>query len=168
MNCPEKIYEEKNPKEFRKNILDFAEVVKAHPNSLLGDNDYCPLKHSFSDGIYVREIFIPAHTYVVGKIHKHSHPNFLMSGEVNVVTHEGSFTIKAPCSMISTQGTQRALYTLTDTTWITVHLNPSNTQDLQVLEEQIIAKSYDEYDKFLNKKNTILSKLKHKLIKGLL
>ena len=48
----------------------------------------CPLKHTFSDGIYVREITIPAGMFIVGKIHKHDHPNFLLKGKVVVVTED--------------------------------------------------------------------------------
>jgi hypothetical protein len=31
---------------------------------------------------------------------------------------------------------------LEDCVWITVHLNPENTQDLSILEDQIISKDY--------------------------
>ncbi len=132
----------------RKEIIDFESEIRKQDAAFLGDNDTCPLKHSFSDGIYVREIFIPAGMFIVGKIHKHDHPNFLMSGEVDVVTESGSVRLKGPCSMISSAGTKRALYAITDLTWITVHLNPTNTQDLKELEKLVIADSFEEYEKF--------------------
>lgn len=110
--------------------------------------DYYPLKHTFSDGIYVREISIPAGVYLTGKIHKHEHPNFLLSGVVDVVTESGRETLIAPMSMISKAGTKRALHTITPCVWITVHVNPTNTQDIVELEKMIIAGSYDEYDAF--------------------
>lgn len=136
----------------REEILNFEEQLKATEGVLLGDSDVCPLKHSFSDGIYVREIRIPAGMYIVGKIHKHDHPNFLMSGEVDVITEAGSETIIGPCSMISSAGTKRALYAVTDLVWVTVHHNPTNTQDLAELEKIVIADSYEDYEKFKNKK----------------
>jgi len=133
----------------REKILDFEAYIKTLDGTVLGDSDVCPLKHSFSDGIYVREIFIPRKMIVVGKIHKHEHPNFLMSGKVTVITEGGGEeTITGPRSMISKAGTKRVVYTHTDTVWITVHHNPDNTRDLKKLEEIVIAKNYLEYENF--------------------
>ncbi len=134
--------------EIRKAILNFEDELLKYPNAYVGDSPICPLKHSFSDGIYVREIFIPAGTVVVGKLHKHDHPNFLMSGEVEVITEgEGKQKLVAPLSMISKKGTKRVVHALTDVVWITVHSNPTNTQDLNKLEDIVIAKTYKELDK---------------------
>ena len=148
-------------KSIREDIMNFEFDIKNMDGSFVGDSDACPLKHSFSDGIYVREIFIPAGMFIVGKIHKHDHPNFLMSGTVDVVTESGSERIVGPCAMISSAGTKRALHAITDLVWITVHSNPTNTQDLNKLEQIVIADSYEAYDKFLAQKErkTLFSKL---------
>ena len=150
----------------REKLIDFEGQIKKQEGAFVGDNEYCPLKHSFSDGIYVREISIPANTYIVGKIHLHDHPNFLMSGKVDVVTENGIETLEGPLSMISPKGTKRALRTITSCVWITVHKNPTNTQDLSELEKIVIADSYEEYDKFIASQkrlsfvNKILNKFK--------
>ena len=44
----------------RQNLIDFVELLKNENGAFVGDTANCPLKHSFSDGIYVREITIPA------------------------------------------------------------------------------------------------------------
>ena len=140
--------------DIRDKILKFESTLKSIDNKDIivvtdkNSEQLCPLTHKFSDGIYVREIFIPAGCFVVGKIHKHDHPNFLLSGETIVVTEEGTQELKGPLSMISKAGTKRALYAKTDLVWITVHLNPTNTTDLAELEKEIIAPSYLEYQKF--------------------
>lgn len=153
----------------RDGIIAFEEALKKVDGSFIGDSVNCPLKHSFSDGIYVREIFIPKGTLLTGKIHKHEHPNFLMSGEVLVVTEsKGKEILKAPLSMISKSGTKRALYAITDLVWVTVHHNPTNTQDLGELEKIVIAKDYDEYTKHIESSNGLIYKLKNLLIKKLL
>ena len=125
---------------------DFIQGIEAKirktPGSFTGD--YFPLKHTFADGIYVREISIPKHFLIVGKIHKHCHPNFLLKGDVTVLTEEGVKRIQAPCSMISPAGTKRLLFTHEDTVWTTVH--STNETDLEKIEEQIIAKSYEQLD----------------------
>lgn len=129
--------------ERRENILSFEQALSKVPGAQFGDMESCPLKHSFADGVYVREIFIPKGMIIVGKIHKHSHPNFLMKGEVSVYTEgEGTQRLKAPLSMISQAGTKRVVYTHEDTVWITVHVTDS--QDLEKIEDQVIAKNYDD------------------------
>lgn len=138
----------------REEILGFQELLAEQPDAVFGDSSACPLKHTFSDGIYVREIFIPAGTLLTGKIHKHSHPNFLMLGTVDVATEQGLERLTGPLSMISLAGTKRVVYAITDCTWITVHENLSNTNDLNELEDNIIAKSYEEYELFLESKET--------------
>ena len=144
-----------------------TEIKKSNgiDNVFVGDTVNCPLKHSFSDNIYVREISIPKGTVLVGKIHKHEHPNFLMSGKVRVVTEDASEVLEGPLSMISSPGTKRALIALTDLVWITIHHNPTNTRDLKEIEKIVIADSYDDYNRFIENKNKISFKLKNKLIK---
>lgn len=103
----------------------------------------CPLKHIFTDGVYVREIFIPAGTIVVGKIHRHDHYNFVTRGDVTVVTKDGRQRLRGPVGMVSTKGTKRALIAHTDVVWTTIHANPTNETDLDRLEALIIAPTYE-------------------------
>lgn len=144
----------------RQTILEFEELIKSKKNSFIGDSDVCPLKHTFSEGMYVREISIPKGTILTGKIHKHDHPNFLLKGKVTVVTeHGGIETLEAPLSMISPCGTKRALVCWTDVVWVTIHTNTDNETDLEKIEEFVIAKDYDEYEKFIEgKKNRLPTK----------
>lgn len=131
-----------NRKEIRRDIMTLESKMRQHPDVVIGDSDNIPLKHSFSDGCYVREIFIPKGTLIVGKIHKHSHPNFLMEGEVSVMTEEGPKRLKAPLSMISPAGTKRVVYAHENTVWITIHL--TKEIDLEKIEKEIIAENYAE------------------------
>lgn len=131
-----------NKDKIRKDIINLESEIRKRPDALIGDNSHCPLKHSFADGIYVREIFIPKGTLIVGKIHKHSHPNFLLHGEVSVMTEEGPKKLKAPLSMISPPGTKRVVYAHEDCVWITVHR--TNKTNLKKIEKEVIAKTYHE------------------------
>lgn len=107
----------------------------------------CPLVHMFAPGVYGRQIFIPKDSVIVGKIHKHAHLNFLMQGKVTVATEEGPVVYEAPKMMVSKAGTKRALYTHEDTIWATVHL--TNETDLEKIEAEIIAPSYEALDTFI-------------------
>lgn len=142
-------------KDFRSSIAELEKNILNIDGAEVGDVSFCPLKHSFSDGMYVREIFIPAGTVMTGKIHKHQHPNFLMSGEVVVVTEEGGEEhLVAPQSIMSPAGTKRALHAITDLVWITVHHNPDNHQDLKSLEGIVIADTFEDYELFIEGEKT--------------
>lgn len=126
----------------RDKIAALEEALKAEFGEGLSEKDF-PLKETFTDGVYIREMYIPADSVIVGKIHKHAHLNFILFGKVTVATKDGIETLVGPCSMISTAGTKRALYTHTDTIWTTVHANPTEERDPEKLEALIIAPSYD-------------------------
>ena len=104
------------------------------------------MKHSFTDGVYCREMTIPAETMVVGKILKHKHHNFLVKGEILVATAEGGVQhLKAPMMIVSNPGTQRVGYALTETVWTCVHKNEDNIEDLDVLEEINVVETPQQY-----------------------
>lgn len=104
-------------------------------------------KHYFSPGLYTRELPIPAGSIVVGKMHRHVHPVFLMSGTVRINTDRGMETITGPRVWISQENAKRALYTVTDCVFATCHLNPSDTTDLEAIEADVIVpEGLIEYD----------------------
>lgn len=130
-------------RELREKIVSFEQQLSEIPGAEFGDNEKCPLKHTFADGVYVREIFIPKGMMIVGKIHRHSHPNFLIKGEVSVVTENGGVErLKAPISIISPANTKRVVYSHEDTVWITVHV--TDKTDLKEIEQEIILEKYEE------------------------
>ena len=127
--------------ERRAEVRSIEKTISECPEARFGD--YCPLMHSFADGCYVREIFIPAGELLVGKIHRHSHPNFLMKGRVTVLTEDGGTQeLIAPTYMISPPGTKRVVYVHEDCVWITVHV--TDETDLDKIEEYVIAPDYDD------------------------
>jgi len=104
-----------------------------------------PLTHTFPEGIYAREIFIPKDTIIVGKIHRHQHLNFISYGDVTCLTKDGLNRYRGPWTMVSSAGTKRAVYAHEDTVWTTIHANPNNETDFGKLEDFIICKNYDEF-----------------------
>lgn len=135
--------------DFRDKVQEFEQAMCNIPGSHRGDWDECPLKHTFGDGIYVREIFMPKGLLIVSKIHKHSHPYFVLKGDLTVLTEEGKVRIKAPYSGMTPAGTKRILYIHEDTVWVTVHVTEET--DLVRIEEEIIAKSFDELPEHIEK-----------------
>jgi len=129
--------------EFQKKILRFENAVNQHPQSLENKvHQINPVKHSFADGQYIREIFNPAGLFIVTKIHNQNHPFFLMEGEMSIIAEDGVERVKAPHHGITSAGTKRIIFTHTPCKFITVH--STNSLDVEQIESEIIATSFDE------------------------
>ena len=114
-------------------------------------HDRFEYKHTFADGIYVREMSIPKGEAVIGAIHKHLHVWILLSGCIRVATEDSVEEYKAPCTVLSRPGIKRVIYAVEDSIFTNIHKNPSDTQDLDILQEEIVALNYKEYEKYINK-----------------
>ena len=94
--------------------------------------------HWFAGNVYLRELEIPEDVVCVGKIHKHEHFVILAEGACRINTDEGMQDIVAPHIWISKPGDQRALYTYENCTFLTIHANPDDIRDMEVLESRIV------------------------------
>ena len=109
----------------------------------------CPVIHRFSPGCYLREIFMPANTVVIGKIHATEHFNIVISGSA-VVTHlndKGEFVrvnLKAGDTFISQAHVQKIVEVIEDCTWQTIHV--TDKTDLDEIEKDVIIESYDQLE----------------------
>lgn len=101
-----------------------------------------PLKHYFSKSVYAREMEMKKGTYIVGKIHKHENMHILSKGEISVFSIDGFIRVKAPYTWVASAGTKRLIYAHEDVTWTTIH--GTDETDLGKIEEQFIAKNYEE------------------------
>lgn len=96
----------------------------------------CPLKHHFAPGVYVREIFMPAETIIIGHIHKTEHLNILVQGACYIVHDDDSHEeLRAPLTFVSKAGVQKVLVITEDMIWMTVHV--TNETDVARLEEML-------------------------------
>lgn len=97
----------------------------------------CPVTHRFAPGVYLREIFMPADTVVIGKIHKTEHFNILIKGACLIVHDDGRREeLRAPMTFVSKAGVQKVLYILEDMIWQTVHVTAE--MDMEKLEAELI------------------------------
>lgn len=81
-----------------------------------------PVTHRFTPGMYCREIFMPAGSWIISAEHKTEHPFVISQGVVNVMTEdEGLVTYVAPYTGITKPGTRRMLFAVQDTIWTTFH-----------------------------------------------
>jgi hypothetical protein len=144
-------------KEHRVISKDFINKVETLENAMLasddvriakGNSDMFPLKHSFSEGVYIREMFMPKGGLVIGKLYKISHTWFLLSGELEVATDEGNEYYIGPCYVNAPEGTKRVLHAVSDVIFVNVYPNPENIIDTDKLEEILTCSSYKEYEEY--------------------
>ena len=81
----------------------------------------CPLVHRFTDGMYIREMLMPAGTLVTTVVHKTHHPFVITKGKVSVWNNGQVEHLEAPHVGITKPGTRRLIVIHEDTTWITFH-----------------------------------------------
>ena len=130
--------------EYRNKVLDLEQELLDSGVCYTGDelDRINPLKHTFADGCYIREILMPAGQVIISKIHKKLHPYFIMRGKVSILTDEGVQHIQAPYSGITKPGTKRVLYMHEDTVFITVSVTDKN--DLKEIEDEVIATDFND------------------------
>jgi hypothetical protein len=133
--------------EIRELILRFETELGKVPGAVFGDSDLCPLKHTFAAGVYLREMFIPAGVALVGEIHRHAHPVFMVKGLISIITDNGLKLIRAPYWGVSPAGVKRIGYAHEDTTWITVHATTET--DLAKIRKSLVVESFAEFEREL-------------------
>ena len=121
--------------------------IVTHQNS-----EIFPLEHTFADSIYIRQMTMNKDSLVVGAIHNHLHVWFLLSGHITVATEDESLEYLAPCYVLATPGTKRVIYANEDSVFVNVHKNPTNNQDIEELEREIVSATFEEYEEYINKK----------------
>jgi len=129
-------------------VADGVNVVVGDGNELIYP-DMWEYKHSFADGIYIREMKMKQGQLGFSAIHKHSYGFFLLSGILASSKEEGIEEFVAPCYIISPQGAKRIVYAVEDCVITTVHANPTNTQDLKEIEKINVVFSWQDYEEYL-------------------
>lgn len=109
----------------------------------------CFLEHHFSEGIYVRQIFMPGGTFVQGKEHKTRHLNVVIKGKVLMQQGEDIVSIIAPATFESEAGVSKLLYIHEDTIWQTIHVNEDNETDVDTLEDRLVREPMLESEVYL-------------------
>jgi len=100
----------------------------------------CPVTHNFAPDIYIREIYMPAGTVVIGHKHLTEHFNVILQGKCRVMIGDVVEELTAPCTFVSGAGSQKIVNVLEDCIWQTVHSNPDNATDIETLESRYVIK----------------------------
>jgi len=110
-----------------------------------------PLKHTFADGVYIRQMDMQVDSMVVGAIHNHLHVWFLLTGHLMVITEDTTEEFIAPCYVLATPGSKRVVYAMEDSTFVNIHKNPNNIKDIKKLEDDLVSLTFEDYEEYINK-----------------
>lgn len=146
----EEINKELLSTEFRNKVelLENAMLVSDDPRIIKGNSDTFPLKHSFSEGLYIRQMSMDKNGLVIGKIHKYDHTWFLLQGEIAIAGEDGVEYFTAPYYSFAPAGTKRVIYAMEDCVFVNVHPNPNNITNIEELEERYVCSSYSSFKEF--------------------
>lgn len=125
------------------NIIDELEAKMIQSENII---DF-PLNHKFTDGMYIREIFMPAGSLITSKIHKTEHPYVVSHGKVAVsIDNQEWYEITAPYTGITQPGTRRILYILEDCIWTTFHRIDGMKSEFNDLPEEEVEKIVEQIE----------------------
>jgi len=149
-NTPAKSYKDKitQIEEYLTSVADGMDVVVGGGNELIYPEMW-EYKHSFADGVYIREMRMKQGQLGFSAIHKHSYGFFLLSGVLASSKEEGVEEFIAPCYIVSPRGAKRVVYAIEDCVITTVHANPTNTQDLKKIEQINVVFNWEDYEEYL-------------------
>jgi hypothetical protein len=152
-NTPAKSYKEKIKKieDYFINIADGENII-GNGKEIIYPEKLWEYKHSFANGLYIREMRMKKGQIGFSAIHKHSYGFFLMSGLLASSKEESVEEFVAPCYIISPQGAKRVVYAIEDCVIVTTHANPTNTQDLDELAKINVVFDWKEYEEYLKTK----------------
>ena len=105
-------------------------IAGTEDNPIVNNSSKLPIEHFFTDGVYTRKMTMYKDMTVIGAIHKHL----------------------APCHIISTPGVKRVLYAIEDSVWYNIHKNIDNIKDINTIEKNTVALSYQEYEEYIKNK----------------
>lgn len=125
----------------RERVSKFERTLQALPDAFKVDIE---TMHLFCKGLYARTVLMTAGSIVVGKIHKCEHVVVVSKGRARVNADElgETFDIGPGSVFVCPPGSRRTLLILEDMLWTTIHA--TNERDLVKLEEELIAKDYNE------------------------
>lgn len=113
-----------------------------HPEAILEGGRLAPLieDHAFLPGLYIRRVVNVAGSLTITMKHKIRHTYQVLRGHIRVrdlSSGEVHDLFGGDCG-VTLPGTQRAIFAVEETEFVTMHQNSDNETDLAILEERFI------------------------------
>jgi len=130
--------------------ISAEKVEKLEERMLKEEQVDCPVTHKFGPGIYIREVFLPAGSYVVGHHHNYEHMNVMLTGRIKFFGSDNEWTeLEAPQTFVSPAG-RKVAFVFEDTIWQNIY--STDEKDPDKLEEELLTTSmtFQEAQKYNN------------------
>lgn len=121
--------------------LNTREKVDALQAAMLAATDahvHLEPAHRFADGLYARELVLPAGTTAIGHRHRQEHVCIVSQGRCLVVTDGEQREVTAPATFVVPIGTRNCVHAIEDTVWTTVHACPNDWRDVERIEAALV------------------------------
>lgn len=119
-------------------VPTLAQILRAEAVMALDPAPMPEAVHHFAQGMYARELTIPAEHYITGKTHRKEHIFIVLTGDLTVWTERGMVRAGPGTMVVGQPGTKRIAYAHSETRCVAISENPTNTRDLVQLEAEII------------------------------
>lgn len=96
-------------------------IIETGPRITDQVNDLLGQVHHFSDGIYAKQVFVPANHVVGSHKHKYSHLSVLAKGEVLVEVDGKQTHFIAPACIEISANKEHRVFAITDAVWFCIH-----------------------------------------------
>lgn len=93
-------------------------------------------EHRFAPGLYIRQITIPAGIVCTGAAGKSEHFSVMVRGRMRALADGEMRDLEGYNDWIAPAGVKRVGIAIEETVWFTVHPNPDDCRDLDILEER--------------------------------
>ena len=87
-------------------------------------------RHHFSDGLYAKQIELPATCFAVQHKHNYDHLSILAKGKVRVLFDDDTSVVyEAPACINIIKGVNHSVYAIEDSVWFCVHATEETDLD---------------------------------------
>jgi len=134
----------------RSKIENFDQWLQGFCKDVLGDsggevneiNEQGLNEYFLSDGVYIRELFIPAETAVVTQLWKRDRFWIIAHGDVTLRSELGLQRIQGPHRQFAPYGSKVVLWTHEDTLWFAI--SGTDNPHSEGIKDDVIAQDYSE------------------------
>lgn len=111
--------------DMRRRIYALQDAMIAKPSAQIAIEP----RHVFADGLYCREVVLPAGSVSIGHTHRQEHVCIISKGRVQVVSEDEVREIAAPATLVIPAGRKNCVHAIEDTVWTTIHACRAETAE---------------------------------------
>lgn len=100
-------------------------------------NDFLGQVHHFADGLYAKQVHIPANHVVGQHAHNYSHLSVLAQGKVLIEVDDEQYTYTAPACFEIPANKKHRVFAITDAVWFCIHA--TSETDVDKIDEVLVS-----------------------------